>query len=261
MPKKGESQGSVYYDKAKNRWVAQYYEENCETGENKRRKKLFKTKDEAEKMLATIMYQQGSSIYIQNNGIPLGALMRANLEKKFNTNLISEGQYVRTASTIALIYRLSPAISNRKIEEITSEDIQDCLNSMKHYSNSYIKKVHEQFTQAFSYAIKKGYIMKNPMLDVIKPKSLKKDKIVRALTVEEQQQFTKYLVQVSPKEEPYKNVFLLQMYMGMRVGEALALSNQDIDLKRNTIKVEKTLRQNAENRAVMGEKTKTYARK
>ena len=36
--------------------------------------------------------------------------------------------------------------------------------------------------------------MKNPMIDVLKPKSEKETKNVRALTVEEQQEFTAYLM-------------------------------------------------------------------
>lgn len=46
----------------------------------------------------------------------------------------------------------------------------------------------------------KGYIARNPMVDVIKPKSNKKDKVVRALEVEEQQQLTDFLLNKTLKE-------------------------------------------------------------
>ena len=56
------------------------------------------------------------------------------------------------------------------------------------------------------------------MNDVIKPKSLKEDKEVRALTVEEQQAFTNYLMNMDLSQCKYRNIYLIQMYMGLRVG-------------------------------------------
>ena len=61
-------------------------------------------------------------------------------------------------------------------------------------SNSSIQKAYQQFNQAFNVAINKGYIMKNTMVDVTRPHSVKEDKVVRALTVDEQQAFTNYLL-------------------------------------------------------------------
>lgn len=183
--------------------------------------------------------------------------MKANAQKKLDTNLISENQYGRILKTINVIEK--SVIANKKIDELSSDEIQGYLNTLKHYSNSYIKKIFEQFTQAYKYAMNKGYIYKNPLNDVIKPKSNKKDKIVRALDIEEQQEFTEYLTSKTLKEEPYKNVFLMQMYMGFRIGEVLALKNSDIDLKHNLININKTLTTDKDGKVIMGDSTKTYA--
>ena len=67
------------------------------------------------------------------------------------------------------------------------------------------------------------------MHDVIKPKSIKQDKEVRALTIDEQKELSDYLFKSSIKDEKYKNVFLIQMYMGLRIGETLALTKNDIE--------------------------------
>ena len=96
-------------------------------------------------------------------------------------------------------------------------------------------------------------------MDVVKPKSMKKDKVVRAMEIEEQQKFTEYLESKTIKEEPYKNVFLIQMFMGLRVGEVLALRYGDIDLRKNVINVNKTLTKDKNERVIMGDTTKTYA--
>ena len=64
------------------------------------------------------------------------------------------------------------------------------------------KALTEQFNQAYKYAMNKGYVARNPMVDVIKPKSTKKDRIIRAMTIEEQQTFTKYLMSKLGVEKP-----------------------------------------------------------
>lgn len=249
--------GSISYQKSRNRYLAQYYIYDNETKTEKRAQKYFLTEEEAKEFLNTLQYQKGNELFIKNNGIPLNQLMRSILKRKLDMNIISETQYQRVLCTIRSIER-SPMVE-KKIEDITSEDIQNYLNSLKGYSNSYIKKLKEQFNQAYKYAMNKGYISKNPMIDVITPRSLKKDKVIRAMTIEEQQIFTKYLMSKTIEEEPYKNIYLIQMYCGLRVGEALALRNTDINLEKNLLKVDKTLTMDKNLKVVMGDTTKTYA--
>lgn len=250
---------SVYFDKKRKKYRAQIYIKDYDTGKYNKRVKSFDTEEEANKYIASIMWQQENPLFIKNNGIPLSQLMRANAKKKLDSNLISENQYGRIIKTIRVIEK-SP-IAHKKIEDLTSEEIQGYLNTKKHYSNSYIKKIYEQFNQVYRYAMNKEYIYKNPMNDVIKPISDKMDKEVRALTIEEQQAFTNYLLNTTLEECPYRNLFLIQLYMGTRVGEALALRNTDIDLQHNIVKISKTLTTNGEDKVVMNFRTKTASGK
>ena len=249
--------GSIYFDDKRQRYIAQYYVIDKETHTEKRLKKSFMSEEEAKDFLNTMQYQKGNEIFIKNNGIPLNQLMRSIQKRKLDMNVISETQYARVLKTIAVIEK-SPVVK-QKIEDITSDDIQDYLNSLTNYSNSYIKKLVEQFNQAYKLAMNKGYITRNPMIDVITPKSNKKDKVNRAMTVEEQQKFTQYLMSKTAEEEPYKNVFLIQMYCGLRIGETLALRDTDIDLQRNLLSVSKTITTDKDGKAIMGNSTKTYA--
>ena len=257
MPKKSNSEGSVYYNKTRKRWTAQYYEKDINTGKRKRKAKDFLTEEEGKQFLENIMYQKRNSLYIKHNGIPLVELMKANLQLKYDTNLISDSQYVRVTETIKSIEKSS--IAYEKIDEISSDDIQDFLNSKKTLSNSSINKIFDQFNQAYNYAINQGYISKNPMVNVIKPKSDKETKKVRALTVKEQQQFTDWLIKQNVKNFPYKNIYLIQMYVGLRIGEVLALQTSDINLRLKKINVNKTLTKNLKGKVVMGKTTKTYS--
>lgn len=255
MPKKGQSQGSIYFDKRRNKFTAQYYEMDYSQNKSVKKQKSFETEREARLYLDSIMYQKSNPIYIKNNGIPLNELMRANAQRKYNANLISDNQYGRILKTIELIE--SSAISHKKIDELDSDEIQGYLNSLKHYSNSYIKKIFEQYNQAFKYATDRGYIYINPMHQVIKPKSNKKDKVVRALTIEEQQDFVEVLLEII--DEVYRNIYFIEMFMGLRIGEVLALDLDDIDLEKNLIHVNKTLTTDKDGKIILGSFTKTYA--
>lgn len=257
MSIKGNGEGSVYFNKQRKNWLAQYYEYDINKDKIVRRTKTFKTETEAKKYLDTIMYQKQNPLYIEHHGIPLCEILKANLNLKFETNQIAPAQYGKISRSIEQLER-SP-IGNKNIDTITSDELQAYLNSLKHFSNSIIEKAHQQLNQAFNIAMNKGYIMQNPMTNVIRPKSNKEDKIVRALTVEEQQQFTNWLINKPINEYKYRNVFLIQMYMGLRVGEALAISTHDIDLKNKRINIHRTLTTDEKGNVIMGNKTKTYA--
>ena len=68
MSSKGNGEGSVYYNKQRKKWNAQYKEYDTKTGRMKYKTKSFKTENEAQKYLNTIMYQKENPIYIEHNG-------------------------------------------------------------------------------------------------------------------------------------------------------------------------------------------------
>lgn len=241
---------SLFYRKERDTWIVQYY-----TNGDKRSKKSFKEKQEAENFLEEIMFKKDNKKYVRNNGMTLRTIIVSNINKKFGSGIISEGQLMRTNKTIK---QMPEELLNTNIEEITEEDIQTYLNSLKNYSNSSIKKFYELLSQAFRIAFERDYIKLNPMKNVLRPKSKKKDKKVRALTVDEQERFTQYLLDQNIKDTPYRNVFLVQMFTGMRIGEVLALKTTDIDLAHNLITVEHTISVDAKEKTILKETPKSF---
>ncbi len=248
---------SIYYDKTRKKYVVSYSIKNNETGEKKRTRRSFNTKEEAEDFLKELEYKKGDKIFIENNGIPLCELMKFIVERKLKTNHVGAHQY---GKTLKIIDRIEKAgIGKKDISEITSEEIQDYFNSLTNYSNHYMEKFTEQFSKAFSYAHNKGYIKINPMADTYRPKSAKPDKILRALELEEQETLTDYLKSKTIEEEPYKNAFLIQLYAGLRIGEVLALQYKDIDLDKRLIHINKTIARDENERIILKDTTKTSA--
>lgn len=257
IEKPSKSVGYIIYRKKRRKYTARYYIYDSKNGKNILKSKDFKTRGEAEKYLETINYQRGNEIYIAKKGIPLVDLMRSILELKKESNQIGECTYGRTIRTIKMIERYQ--IGNEFINEITSEEIQAFMNAHKYLSNSTINKLYQMIGSTFRVAINKGYLLRDPMINVIKPKSEKMDKKVRALTIEEQKAFTKYLLSIPHEKCKYKSAYLIQMFCGLRIGETLALTMRDIDLFHRTISVKKTLTKDQFDRTIMGTTTKTYA--
>lgn len=255
--RRGNGEGTVFEDKKNKRWIGQYITGINSDGKPIRKSVYGKTQKEVLNKLNEIKYEINKDVYVEKNGIELVKIMEDIREEKFTSNTISGGQYTRLKWTINKI-KNSP-IGNKKIQDITKKDIQDFLNSIKDLSDSYIKKIYEQFVQAYHRAEIKKYISYNPMNEVIKPKSNKETKIVEALDINVQKAFTEYLKNVDIETQAYKNIFLIQMYMGLRIGEVLALGKENIDLENNLLYVKRTLTNDKEFAIILGNKAKTYA--
>lgn len=259
MSNKSNSQGYITFRNDRKTWCVRYNEYDITTDKTIVKSKNFKTKDEAEKYLKTIMYQKENRLYIENKGIPFCEMMRCNQRRKLESNQISEVTYLRNLQTIEQIERFP--IGTKRIDEITSDELQEFMNYYKYLSNSSINKLYQQLGSTFKSAIDRGYLMRNPMASVLKPKSNKLNKEVRALTFEEQQLFTDYLLTKDITNCKYKNVYLIQMFMGLRISEVLALTMSDIDLQNKKLRVRRTLTKDEKGNTIMGQTTKTYAGK
>lgn len=83
-----------------------------------------------------------------------------------------------------------------------------------------------------------------------KPRSIKEDKDVKALSYTEQNKLVEYLETNNVK---HRNIILMCLYTGMRIGEVLALNyKEDIDLDSMQLTVRRTLTKNKDGKTVVG---------
>ena len=248
--------GSIYYHKSKQRWVAQYTEDK--NGVKKQKYIYGKTKDEVNRKLTEKQYNYHNDNYIKKYGIPLINVLEQNREDKYAANLISDSHYSRLEFVLREIENSD--IGYMEIDKITRRDLQNYFNSLiSRYTDSTIKKIWEAVKQGFQLAIKEKYIVNNPFEDVLKPKSKKPTKVVDALSIEEQEILGKYLLNSKISQEKYRNALLLQLYTGMRIGEVLALTLNDIDFKNKLINVHQTISVDKEGYLSLSDHTKTKA--
>lgn len=252
MGKRGNGEGTIYYSEKLNKWVGQFTAGRKADGKLNRKSVYGNTRKEIKEKMTKALAEVQSKSFIDKSDITVEMLGKEIIDNKFNANLINESTYGRTLETFQHIQKSD--IADIKIQDITTSELQDFLNSKKDYANSYIDKFYEMLGRIFEEAIKRNLILKNPLKYVIKPKSSKKDKEVEALTIDEQKAFVKEL-----ENEQYKNILLIALHTGMRIGEILALKPSDIDFKNNIINIDNTLTKNIEGKYIIGDTTKTYS--
>ena len=103
------------------------------------------------------------------------------------------------------------------------------------YSDGTIKIFKSAFNQAMICAQNEGLIRKNPHYGVVVPKT-KVVKQIDAYTLAEQ----KKIVEYTRNQTDIDAVFYMLIATGMRVGECIALTWGDIDLKEGSINITKT---------------------
>lgn len=146
---------------------------------------------------------------------------------------ISESSLLRYTS-IFKKWIATASFSNFKLEEIESIDIQEYLNSIK---PSIAERVYNLLSTYFKYCIAERQIQFSPLATVNVPprpySKPKKDVLTREDVIKLNNVFF---------NNPPLFVFKFALYTGMRVGEILALTHDDIDLASKTINVNKNLR-------------------
>lgn len=254
----GNGEGSLYFSEKLNCYVYQYYYDG-------KRKTLKQKKGEQAKefkdRVVDLKVKLGNGTYIEKRKDTFLSICEKHIKQKHDDGLVSDRTYTRDLATLELIKKCCSNFVNKPMQKITVENIQESKKEMRNYSNSTIDKMWILINKTFKIAFSRRLISFNIMLDesLAKPISSKEDKKIEALTVEEE----KKLIDVLNNQErnhKYRDIILLQLYTGMRIGEVLALSKDCIDLDNNTITVYRTLTRDTKDNIVIGKHTKTFVR-
>lgn len=266
---KGNGEGTIYFSEALQKWVAQYVEPSG------KRKTLTQKKNEKvsdfKKRFYNIITEINNNTYIVNNDTSLYNILKDYIENNLKTGIITERSYVRNIGTLKLLEKTCKSFIYQPIQKVSISQIKKALPNFveletidaktnekvaKKYSQNVIDKLYMLLTKGFKIATSERIIPYNIMENesIQKPKSKKENKKVEALTIEEQKKLVSILENSNYK---YKDIILLALYTGIRIGEVLALSRSNIDLKANTIQIERTLTKDKNNKIILGSKTKT----
>lgn len=253
MSKRGNGEGTIYFSEKLNKWVGQFTAGRKENGKLNRKSVYGNTRKEVkEKMVKALSNVQQCTV-IDYNKSTLYEIGKAMIDLQLETNTIIEATYHNTNYILNIIKESE--FANSRIQKITSTQIQTFVNTKINYSNCVISLILELLNRIFNEAIKKEIIYKNPMINVVKPKSKKQNKKVEAFDIDEQ----KTLVENFNENKKYGDIFTIGIYTGMRIGEILALTIENVDFDKNVIHIKNTLTRNKKQETVLGTTTKTYS--
>lgn len=261
--------GTIYYSETLQKWVAQY------TDLDGKRKTITQRKNEKvsdfKKRFANIMNEINNGTYISSNNISLYEILDSYIENNYKTGIIADRTYLRNKETLKLLKTCCKNFINKPIQKVILNDIKISLPNfienetttkktnekvIKIYSQNTIDKLYTMLKRGFKIAFSERIILFNLMdnENLKKPKAKKELPKVEALSVEEQKKLVLILENSNYK---YRDIILLALFTRMRIGEVLAITNNNIDLKDNTIKVERTLTRDKNDKVILGNTTKT----
>lgn len=138
-----------------------------------------------------------------------------------------------------------PRLGQIPLNKLTQGDCQHFLNEMKTngrkshrdtkgsaMSERSVRLCHLLLRMSLERAVKEGLIKKNPILGCKLPQSEHKE--MKVLSTEEIQRFL-----IQAKEEGLYELFLLELTTGLRRGEILALTWNDLNFKTGTLNITK----------------------
>lgn len=226
---------SVYKDNKKGTWYVQLSYKDW-TGKQKHTcKRGFATKRDGQiweqefkdklSGASDMKFEQFAYLYLEN--------MKAR---------IKESTYV-TKETI-IKNRIIPFFKDKKINEITTQDVIRWQNEMmklmdsrthKTFKKSYLKTLHNQLSAMLNHAIRYYGLNANPA-QVVGNMGTDKEVEMHFWTRDQYEKFAYEML-----DEPvYYLVFEILYWCGIREGELLALTPEDINLDEKTIIINKT---------------------
>jgi len=157
----------------------------------------------------------------------------------YKKNSVRQGSYERFKRNINNI--LLPEVGNMRIKDIQQVHLQRILNSLKGSSEDHIRKVQNMIFNIFERAKKSNMILANPADDLELPMA-EPDTSHRTITEDER----KYILELSKAHRAGLWVLTL-LYCGLRPGETIPLTWNDIDFERAVLKITKAYeRKNSE---------------
>lgn len=214
MPKRQNNTGSIYFEKARNRFQA-----SLVTPDGKRIFKRFLTKEEAEVWLTTQLADIYRGTYIPIDDITYGEWLLKWLELYCQPNVNDKTYlgYLATAKHLEPIY-------NFPLQKMTSLDARTFLANLK-TSDITKRKIYHMLKTSIKQAYDDDFISKNFMSGVKAPKVLRRD-----LEIFTQEEITKILNTILENKDlqKYYTLFLTYILTGARAGEILALHYNNI---------------------------------
>lgn len=253
MPRKrSHNQGSIR-KRSDGVWEARFSLGVDITGKQIQRSLYGASRTEVAVKLAQELEKVNSGKYIDESDITVKSYLEEWLSKKRNkikpTTYDSYQQHINLHAIPLLGSKQLKSLKPNHIQEFYDMKFEAGRKDKKGgLSSASIVKIHSILHNAFDDAVKNRYIANNPTDNVTLPRSAEKER--RVFTIDEQKAFIEAL-----EGERLRLALLLDISTGMRLGELLALTWDDVNLNQKYLIVRRTLAR-VKNRYTKDEKYK-----
>lgn len=235
-------EGSIYYSKSKGSYIGDIHW----TDKNgKVNRKVFSSKDKntvIEKMEAFKRELKISDGQLDNGEITFEIFSESLMKTVFKERLKPSALLRKRQS---LEHQVYPYIGYIPINEVSVHDVQSMINALSETDLSYstIKKAYEAVNSVMKVYRVRTQTALNPCEGVLLPK--RKEKEISDIKYFKEEEIKLIENEATRKYSNGRDVYrlgysiILLMYTGMRVGEMLALTWDDIDFENKTITVNK----------------------
>lgn len=237
MAKRNANGDGSIYQRKDGRWCAAVtigYDEN-----GKQKKKYIYDKDR-EKLRAKLLALQ-NDIIINDGYVRDDVITLEQWGKRYMNDFIKNTVRITTFDSYDTICRnhiYNADIALMKLKDIKPYHLQPYLNGKSYLSKSSIKKIYLLLNMFFDGAVKNDLIIKNPLIAINIPRSTKETKEIEILTLDQQKSYIQSTTSTS-----YRGLLLTALFTGMRLGEILALTWDNVDLKNMQIKIDSSLKE------------------
>ncbi len=232
--------GSLYFNEARQVWVAQCNEFDPETGKRVRKSASGQTKSEALAKMRAIQSGKKQSDHPKRSAPKSKAGKQHDLYCFTLDYLNVFKKPTVTSRTFEWYLKISKHIRDgldgMTLERLTATDIQKFLNTLApEKSSSTLRYVNILLKQVLKHAVKQKILDSNPMEDGVKcPKSGKPQQKNKALP----RHICRDILNAVEHSPTYKPLIMVLLYTGIRVGELMALRWSNIDWENMLLHIE-----------------------
>lgn len=243
--RRGNGEGSIYFDEKRNRYEGQYFYEDPITGERKRKKLTGKSKaaiaKRAKEFLAQVEKEREAYLAEQSKGETVKEWLDTWLEC-----YIRSGVRVKTYERYrcSIDNHIVPYIGSVAIGQLTAEDVQQMLNDLLDEGGENHQGLAPRTVNAarrtLKTALEKAYHLKKISYNPVGgTKACRAEKAHITILTHEQAQTLLHITK--QQNQPAYMAILLAISTGMRLGEIMGLRWDSIDFPGKKLYVTQSL--------------------
>lgn len=241
--RRSNGEGCIYKDTRSGKWKGKFEIGYDAKGNRKFKSCTGNSEREVRLLLKDLMQKHRAGIDVSSKSIKVGEYF----DKWFYNNVIYDLRESTSQSYEMIIRRhIKPFLGDITFANLGSDDIKEFyrflyndgkLNGKGGLSNKTVENIHLVISSCINYALKRGELIRNPLLTVKLKREGKKE--VEVFTREEQ----KKIIDECPNHY-YGMAIKFDFYTGLRAGELLGLTWDCVDFYKNTVRINKQVQRN-----------------